>query len=240
MSSIAAGKTTKEGVVNSSRDLLAQELDALLPVREQVKEALADAVAADAYVGVCPKCGKDLQIRASSKTKSMFIGCSGWPECDITYPLPKGKIEAQEEVCPTCGMPQVKVTAFRSKPHVKCIDPNCPSNHEPDVEVGICPKCTDRGIFDAKLIAQRNPRTLKRFIRCDNYEECGCSYPLPQHGTLTPTDEVCEACGAPMVIVTTARGPWKLCPNFECSAKEEKNEAKAAKKTSRKRSPRKK
>ena len=137
-------------------------------------------------------------------------------------------------------MPQVKVTAFRSKPHVKCIDPNCPSNHEPDVEVGICPKCTDRGIFDAKLIAQRNPRTLKRFIRCENYEECGCSYPLPQHGTLTPTDEVCEACGAPMVIVTTARGPWKLCPNFECSAKEEKNEAKAAKKTSRKRSPRKK
>ena len=240
MSSIAAGKTTKEEVVNSSRDLLAQELDALLPVREQVKEALADAVAADAYVGVCPKCGKDLQIRASSKTKSMFIGCSGWPECDITYPLPKGKIEAQEEVCPTCGMPQVKVTAFRSKPHVKCIDPNCPSNHEPDVEVGICPKCTDRGIFDAKLIAQRNPRTLKRFIRCENYEECGCSYPLPQHGTLTPTDEVCEACGAPMVIVTTARGPWKLCPNFECSAKEEKNEAKAAKKTSRKRSPRKK
>ena len=240
MSSIAAGKTTKEEVVNSSRDLLAQELDALLPVREQVKEALADAVAADAYVGVCPKCGKDLQIRASSKTKSMFIGCSGWPECDITYPLPKGKIVAQEEVCPTCGMPQVKVTAFRSKPHVKCIDPNCPSNHEPDVEVGICPKCTDRGIFDAKLIAQRNPRTLKRFIRCENYEECGCSYPLPQHGTLTPTDEVCEACGAPMVIVTTARGPWKLCPNFECSAKEEKNEAKAAKKTSRKRSPRKK
>ena len=240
MSSIAAGKTTKEEVVNSSRDLLAQELDALLPVREQVKEALADAVAADAYVGVCPKCGKDLQIRASSKTKSMFIGCSGWPECDITYPLPKGKIEAQEEVCPTCGMPQVKVTAFRSKPHVKCIDPNCPSNHEPDVEVGICPKCTDRGIFDAKLIAQRNPRTLKRFIRCENYEECGCSYPLPQHGTLTPTDEVCEACGAPMVIVTTARGPWKLCPNFECSAKEEKNEAKAAKKTPRKRSPRKK
>ena len=240
MSSIAAGKTTKEEVVRSSRDLLAQELDALLPVREQVKEALADAVAADAYVGVCPKCGKDLQIRASSKTKSMFIGCSGWPECDITYPLPKGKIEAQEEVCPTCGMPQVKVTAFRSKPHVKCIDPSCPSNHEPDVEVGICPKCTDRGIFDAKLIAQRNPRTLKRFIRCENYEECGCSYPLPQHGTLTPTDEVCEACGAPMVIVTTARGPWKLCPNFECSAKEEKNEAKAAKKTSRKRSPRKK
>ena len=240
MSDIAAGKTTKDQVVSNSRDLLAKELEALLPVREQVKEALADAVAADAYVGKCPKCGKDLQIRASSKTKSMFIGCSGWPECDVTYPLPKGKIEAQEELCPTCGMPQVKVTAFRAKPRVQCIDPNCQTNHEPDLEVGICPACTDRGIMDAKLVAQRNPRTLKRFIRCENYEECGCSYPLPQYGKLTATDEVCEACGAPMVIVTTTRGPWKLCPNFDCPAKEQEKEEKAAKKPVRKGTRRKK
>ncbi len=229
MSNIAAGNTSKASVVMESRDLLAAEIAALLPVQEQVKEALADAVAADAYVGKCPKCGKDLQIRASSKTRSMFIGCSGWPECDVTFPLPKGKIEAQEELCPTCGMPQVKVSAFRAKPRVQCIDPNCETNHEPDVEVGICPACTDRGIFDAKLIAQRNPRTLKRFIRCENFDECGCSYPLPQYGALTATDEVCEACGAPMVVITTTRGPWKLCPNFDCPAKEREKQEKAAK-----------
>ena len=226
MSNIAAGTTTKADVVMNSRNLLAAELEALLPVQEKVKEALADAVAADAYVGKCPKCGKDLQIRASSKTKSMFIGCAGWPDCDVTYPLPKGKIEVQEEPCPTCGMPQVKVSAFRAKPRVQCIDPNCETNHEPDVVVGICPACTDRGIMDAKLVAQRNPRTLKRFIRCENYDECGCSYPLPQYGTLTATEEVCEACGAPMVIVTTTRGPWKLCPNFDCPAKEQEKKEK--------------
>ncbi len=229
MSAIAAGKTTKADVVMNSRDLLSAELSALLPVQEKVKEALADAVAADAYVGKCPKCGKDLQIRASSKTRSMFIGCAGWPDCDVTYPLPKGKIEVADDPCPTCGMPQVKVSAFRAKPRVQCIDPNCETNQEPDVVVGICPACTDRGIFDAKLIAQRNPRTLKRFIRCENYDDCGCSYPLPQYGKLTPTDEVCEACGAPMVIVTTTRGPWKLCPNFDCPAKEQEAEEKAAK-----------
>jgi len=230
MSNIADGKVTKAEVVANSRALLAKELEALLPVREQVKEALADAVAADAYVGKCPKCGKDLQIRASQKTRGMFIGCSGWPECDVTYPLPQGKIEAQEELCPTCGMPQVKVTAFRSKPRVVCIDPNCATNSEPDLVVGTCPTCTDRGIMDAKLIAQRNPRTLKRFIRCENYEECGTSYPLPQYGQLTATDEVCESCYAPMVIVTTARGPWKLCPNFNCPAKEEEKQKKASSK----------
>lgn len=229
MDEIAAGNTSKDAVVLTSRNQLSEQLAALLPHSEEVKEALSDAVAADAYVGKCPKCGKDLQLRASQKTRSMFIGCAGWPDCDVTYPLPKGKIEAQEEPCPTCGMPQIKVTAFRSKPRIMCIDPQCATNQEPDVEVGVCPNCLANG-KKAKLIAQKNPRTLKRFIRCENYEECETGYPLPQHGKLTATDEVCEHCGAPMVIVTTNRGPWKLCPNFDCPSKEE--DKKTAAKTS--------
>ncbi|MCB7038266.1 DNA topoisomerase I [Eggerthella sinensis] len=228
MDNIADGRTTKTEVVNTSRNLLSEQLASLLPHSEEVKDALADAVAADAYVGPCPKCGKDLQLRASQKTRSMFIGCSGWPDCDVTYPLPKGKVEAVPEPCPTCGMPQVKVTAFRSKPRTICIDPHCATNKEPDVVVGECPACKEKGIT-AKLVAQKNPRTLKRFIRCENYDDCGTGYPLPQYGALTATEEVCEHCGAPMVIVTTARGPWKLCPNFDCPGKEQKEDAKDAK-----------
>ena len=228
MDSIAAGATSKDKVVTNSRNLLSEQLGELIPHSEEVKEALADAVAADAYVGKCPKCGKDLQLRASQKTRSMFIGCSGWPDCDVTYPVPKGKVESTEEPCPTCGMPQIKVTAFRSKPRMLCIDPNCETNHEPNVEVGECPACKAAG-KTAKLIAQKNPRTLKRFIRCENYEECNTGYPLPQYGKLTATDEVCEHCGAPLVIVTTNRGPWKLCPNFDCPGKEQDKEKDAKK-----------
>ncbi len=228
MDAIAAGGTTKAQVVQTSRNLLAQELANLMPHSEEVKEALSDAVAADAYVGKCPKCGKDLQIRASQKTRSMFIGCSGWPECDVTFPLPQGKIEAVEELCPVCGMPQVKVTAFRSKPRTVCIDPYCASNKEEDLVVGECPTCKAQGKH-SHLIAQRNPKSLKRFIRCENYEECDTSYPLPQNGKLQATEEVCEHCGAPLVIVTTSRGPWKLCPNFNCPGKEEEKASKGAK-----------
>lgn len=228
MNLIAAGEKSRKEVVDLSRDILHDVLEELLPHSEEVKEALADAVAADAYVGPCPKCGKDLQLRASSKTRSMFIGCAGWPDCDVTYPLPKGKIEALDEKCPVCGMPQIKVTAFRSKPRVLCIDPNCTTNQEPDVVVGTCPACAQRGL-SKKLVASKNPRTLKRFIRCENYEECETSYPLPQYGELTATDETCEHCGAPMVIVKTARGPWKLCPNFDCPGKEKEAQEKQAK-----------
>lgn len=224
MDNIAEGRTTKDKVVMTSRNLLAEQLASLMPHSEEVKDALADAVAADAYVGPCPKCGKDLQLRASQKTRSMFIGCSGWPDCDVTYPLPKGKVEAVPEPCPACGMPQVKVTAFRSKPRTICIDPNCTTNQEPSVVVGECPVCKEKGIT-ANLVAQKNPRTLKRFIRCENYDECGVGYPLPQYGALQATGEVCEHCGAPLVVVTTNRGPWKLCPNFDCPSKEKDDTA---------------
>ena len=184
-------------------------------------------------MGPCPKCGKDLQLRTSNKTRSMFIGCSGWPDCDVTYPLPKGKVEAQQEPCPTCGMPQIKATAFRSKPRILCIDPECETNKEPDVVVGECPTCKAAG-KTFNLVAHKNPRTLKRFIRCENYDECGVGYPLPQYGALTATQETCEDCGAPMVIVTTNRGPWKLCPNFDCPGKARAAEEKAARAAAKK------
>lgn len=228
MDAIAEGRSAKDEVVGSSRDLLAQELAALIPHATEVGEALSDAVAADAYVGKCPKCGNDLQIRASNKTKSMFIGCLGWPDCDVTYPLPKGKIESLEETCPTCGMPQVKVTSFRSKPRTMCIDPNCTTNHEPEVMVGKCPVCAEAG-KESQMFARRNPKTLKRSVTCENFEECQTRYPLPPNGQITATDAVCEHCGAPMVSVQGRRGPWVLCPNFDCPGREEEEAAKDAK-----------
>jgi DNA topoisomerase-1 len=133
-----------------------------------------------------------------------------------------------EELCAVCGRPQVKVTPFRNKPHLQCIDPQCPTNQEPDLIVGSCPVCAIAG-RQGDLVAQKSPRTLKRFIRCTNYELCNVSYPLPQRGKLVALGTVCEACGAPKVIVTTNRGPWEICPNLECPLREEKEKAKAAK-----------
>ncbi len=230
MDKIAEGLVTKAEVVGGSRNLLAKELANLIPHASDVSEALGDAVAADAYVGKCPKCGHDLQLRASHKTKSMFIGCAGWPDCDVTYPLPSGKIESMEELCPTCGMPQVKVTAFRQKPRVICIDPNCSTNQEPEVVVGTCPVCAAKG-KESKLVARRNPKTLKRSITCENFDECETRYPLPPNGQIVATDEVCEACGAPKVTIQGSRGPWTICPNFDCPSREEAEKKKAERKS---------
>ena len=83
--------------------------------------------------------------------------------------------------CPGCGTPQVKVIQFRSKPRVVCLDPACTTNHEAEVNVGVCPTCAKAGKH-RDLIARRSSRTLKRFVHCSNYDECQTGYPLPQRG----------------------------------------------------------
>ncbi|MBN1659228.1 MAG: type I DNA topoisomerase [Anaerolineae bacterium] len=45
---------------------------------------------------LCPECGKPLLIRLGRYGK--FIGCSGWPTCRYTQPIPLPDV-----VCPLCG-----------------------------------------------------------------------------------------------------------------------------------------
>ena len=232
MTKVAEGQASQDAVVDHSRELLASLLEGLIEHKEDLGEAISDAVQADAKIGVCPKCGHDLLVKQSAKTRSSFIGCSAWPECEVTYPLPQGKIQTVEELCPVCGCPQIKVQPFRSKPYVVCVDPACPTNKEPDVTVGVCPTCAAAG-REGLLIAHRSERTLKRFIRCTTYDECSTSYPLPQRGELKATGEVCPDCGAPIVEVTTTRGPWRICVNMDCPGKARAEEEKAAKAAAR-------
>ncbi len=244
MNSVAEGRDTQEAVVDHSRALLAGIMDQLIEHKEDLGEAIADAVTADAKVGVCPKCGKDLVVKNSAKTRGSFIGCMGWPECDVTYPVPQGKLEAIEgpnSVCPECGAPRIKVQPFRSKAFETCVNPACPTNQEPDVKVGECKVCAEQGRF-GQLIAHKSEKSGKRFIRCTNFDICGVSYPLPARGTLKATGETCPDCGAPLVEVTTARGPWKFCVNMDCPSKEKAKSAprrgrgRGSKGTSRKKS----
>jgi len=229
MSNIAAGTDSRDAVVLLSRQLLEAEINVLIPNKDNVGEALAEAVSADTRIGACPLCDGDLLIKQSARTRGSFIGCSGWKPsgdgCNLTYPLPQGRIMAVDELCPVCGKPQIQIIQFRQKPLVRCVDPECSSNHEPELDVGECPVCKAAG-KEGRLIAQRSPRSLKRFIRCTNYDECGTSYPLPQRGDLSAANVLCEACGTPKVIVKTNRGPWELCPNPLCPLRLEEEEKK--------------
>jgi DNA topoisomerase-1 len=213
MQQIAEAHARREDVVGHSRNLLGEVMAVLQPRMLEVGELLKGAADEDAKLGKCPKSGHDLMIKYSPKTKSHFVGCSGYPDCDVTFPLPKARYESVADVCPMCGTPQVKIMQFKQRPRVLCLDPACPTRVEPEVAVGKCP--TGDG---GDLTVRRSPNTLKRYVRCTNYENCGTSYPLPQSGEIEPTDEVCD-CGTPKIIVHTRKGPWKICVNPECPLK---------------------
>ncbi|MCW6167829.1 MAG: DNA topoisomerase [Thermoplasmatales archaeon] len=82
--------------------------------------------------GTCPTCGKPLEIRYSFLGKR-FVGCSGYPECRTTYPLPqRGKLERSPEPCPVCHAPVVTAIEAGRPPWTLCINPNCPTRAAPE------------------------------------------------------------------------------------------------------------
>jgi len=168
--------------------------------------------------GTCPTCGRDLVVKTSAKTRGSFAGCMGWPDCDVTYPLPQGKIEAIDgdgAVCPNAVHRASRYTpsaAARTRP---ASTPPVPPTKNPTSWWGSVPACKAAGTH-GDLVAHKSERTGKRFIRCTNYDVCGTSYPLPARGTLHSTGEVCPDCGAPVVEVITQRGPWRICVNMDC------------------------
>ena len=234
MTQIAEGKQQQDDVVMHSRELLDEVMEELIPREKEVADVIADAVVADSKIGTCPVCGGDLCIRTSAKTQGTFVGCNNYPECDVTYPLPpNARYEACEEPCPVCGGVQVSVKPWRSKAYNHCLRVECASNQSPDVALCDCPVCAASG-KKSTLFVKTNPRTHKRYIRCENYDECDTSYPMIQRGEYEATNDYCDACGSPEVIYHTKRGPWKVCVNMNCPKRDADAKKSARKKKSSK------
>jgi DNA topoisomerase I len=81
-------------------------------------------------IGVCPSCGSPLQIRYSFAAKR-FVGCSGYPTCRVTYPLPqRGKLDKDHPPCPVCRAPVVTAIEAGRPPWTLCINPACPTRQK--------------------------------------------------------------------------------------------------------------
>lgn len=65
--------------------------------------------------GECPSDGGSLVLRQSRYGKR-FLGCSNYPSCTVTYPLPQmGYVNATGEKCEHCGAPLIISTRNRRK-----------------------------------------------------------------------------------------------------------------------------
>lgn len=132
MDSIAEGSTKQDKVVDKSRLMLGNIMQQLQAKKEQVAEGIRAGIKLDQILGTCPNCGKNLRIMRAKKSKKRFVGCSGYPECTNSYPLPQfGSIVSTGETCSECNSPKIKVISKGSRPWVLCISPECPTKAKP-------------------------------------------------------------------------------------------------------------
>jgi DNA topoisomerase-1 len=128
MDAIVEGNVERKEVVDRSRKMLGEVMKVLELRKEEVAGEIRLGIREGKIIGKCPKCGGDLRIVRSRKTKKRFVGCSNYPNCDQAYPLPqRGEIIPLNELCEECGAPKIKVLNKGSRPWILCIDPNCPS-----------------------------------------------------------------------------------------------------------------
>ena len=80
------------------------------------------------FIGSCEKCGTgELTIRHGTYGKR-FVGCSSYPNCDNSYPLPqRGLIVPTDDRCKACGHPVIKVITRGRPPWVLCLNMKCPA-----------------------------------------------------------------------------------------------------------------
>lgn len=131
MDEIAVGKKEKLSVVQSSRSVLLSVLEQLLKDKNEIATELRKGLRADSIVGKCTRegCEGDLIIRFG-KTGKRFLGCTAYPKCTTTYPLPqKGKLVTTAKQCELCSAPVVRLIGKRSAFEM-CINHNCASKDE--------------------------------------------------------------------------------------------------------------
>ena len=86
------------------------------------------------------------------------------------------------------------------------------------VLIGKCPECE---VGDLRIIKSR--KSGKRFIACSSYFDkainCTVTFPLPNYGTIKPTDKKCPFDGLPMVEWQTGRNKRVICVSMDCPSK---------------------
>lgn len=116
----------------------------------------------------CEQCGSPMIIRWNRRGEK-FMGCSAFPKCKNTKPLPGLEREDDEPAgknCPDCGHPLV-IKKGRYGHYIGCSNyPNCRHTEPLGTDIA-CPKAKCEG-----EIVQRTSRKGKLFYGCSRYPDC--------------------------------------------------------------------
>lgn len=121
----------------------------------------------------CELCGGEMLIRVSRKGR--FLGCSNYPDCSNTKPLPKGEMDAKEKkepviaegvFCDECGSQMLLREGRFGKFYGCSAYPKCKGIKQIKSAIK-CPKCNE-----GNLLERYSPKSKKKFWGCSRYPDC--------------------------------------------------------------------
>jgi DNA topoisomerase-1 len=116
MTLISERNIKEDEVIEKSRVMLTSVFDELTSNQEGIGQSLKDGLRTDKIVGTCEKCKSDLIIRRGHRG-TRFIGCSGYPECRFTLPLPRfGTLIVTDKLCDVHGMFHTRIINKGKRP----------------------------------------------------------------------------------------------------------------------------
>ncbi len=131
MEQIQDGKTKKDEVIEEGKKTLTKILQEFKLKEKEVGRDLGNALKLMEFqnsFGKCLKCGGELRIikPKAGVAWGQFVGCSNYPKCNNTYPLPReAYVKPTGKVCPQCNTPMIFVKPRGGRGYGMCIDPNC-------------------------------------------------------------------------------------------------------------------
>jgi len=131
MNQIEEGDLTKDKVVEDSKKMLLEILDTLYKNKKEISTTIRATHQQANVVGKCQRCNANL-VKRTSKLGKIFVGCSQFPKCTQSYPLPqKGEITFTNKVCELCKAPLIQLKQPLKKDPVEfCINPSCSTNKD--------------------------------------------------------------------------------------------------------------
>jgi DNA topoisomerase-1 len=132
MEAIQEGRRSKDEVIAKARveldKILAKFRQHQLEIGKQLAEAYSITRRKQRIMGKCSKCGGDLMLIVSRATHKRFAGCSNYPECKNSFPLPQaGLIFSLGKTCEQCGLPMIQVNRPGMRPYRMCLGTDCKS-----------------------------------------------------------------------------------------------------------------
>ncbi len=116
MTKISERKIKEDEVIEESRVMLTSVFNELTENQSYIGQSLKDGLRTDKIVGACEKCGSELIIRRGHRG-SRFIGCSGYPECRFTLPLPRfGTVVVTDKICDKHGLNHIRIINKGKRP----------------------------------------------------------------------------------------------------------------------------